>query len=176
MQSLPCSSVLRSRAPHRAFVFPVYTFTRGITMSTALVRKLSSFSAWRIARYYGCHYSGDCNPIPHGGFFYDARDWKEHGYANCVEFWFDYDNHAMVVSTGTINKCNDMAAAFDCCDVPLSYRDMIDVQIEACQSYAGIESDDCVNGMRSFAVDENDNIPEEKVWSYAKGLIRRLGR
>ncbi|CAB4162724.1 hypothetical protein UFOVP785_97 [uncultured Caudovirales phage] len=105
---------------------------------------LESMSAWDVAETFGCHYSGDSNAIEHGGYFYDASDWEEYGYASCVEFWLDPDakEDTLRILVGTINKPNDMSGPFSCCDTPESEQDNIHAQIDAVRSYCGIEPDD----------------------------------
>jgi hypothetical protein len=138
----------------------------------ACLRKLFSRPAWTIARAYGCEYSGDLSPVPHGGFFYDSRDWKEHGYANAVRFFLCEDSNRMIVERCTINKPLDMVPAFECCDVQMSDRDLVDAQIEACEGYMGAETDE----IKEFAPDANDNLDEDKILNSVKGWIRALGK
>jgi hypothetical protein len=76
--------------------------------------RLTELCGWDVAEAFGCHYTGDADPIHHGGIFYDARDWEADGYASCVEFWEDPDTEALVVQPGTIRKPDDMEAAFRC--------------------------------------------------------------
>jgi hypothetical protein len=123
----------------------------------ACLRKLFSRPAWTIARAYGCEYSGDLSPVPHGGFFYDSRDWKEHGYANAVRFFLCEDSNRMIVERCTINKPLDMVPAFECCDVQMSDRDLVDE-------------------IKEFAPDANDNLDEDKILNSVKGWIRALGK
>ena len=73
---------------------------------------ISSLSGWEIAEFFKCGYMGDMNPIDHDGCYYDTRDWKEHGYANCVDFCrIADDDDALTVECGTINKPDDMTGS-----------------------------------------------------------------
>jgi hypothetical protein len=48
-------------------------------------RRLHHLSGWDIATKIGCVFSGDMNPIDHGGLFYKL-DNLDHDYIPCVEF------------------------------------------------------------------------------------------
>lgn len=139
-------------------------------------QELASMSGWDIAKALGCEYSGDCNPIRHGGFFYDARDWEAWGYANIVEFWDDPEtkDDILVVQRGTIHKPDDMSGAFRCCDVPESEQGNIHAQIEACRYYGGIETDDEDRLQpRRYNL---DNWKEWRIWKSIRPLIEQLGK
>lgn len=137
-------------------------------------RELACMRGWRIAELLGCDYSGDADPILHGGYFYTARDWEAWGYAPVVELWGDpEDDDVLHVSTGTINKLegDDLDSAFRCIGIepndPL--RQDVRCQIEACHAYAGIEADDDVHVSYKLS-----NWKEFRIWRRVRLWIERL--
>jgi hypothetical protein len=148
------------------------------TTSTVTNEQLASMSGWRIARALGCHYTGDSDPIRHGGVFYSLKDWHAWGYASCVEFWEDPDTGMLVVSCGTINRPDSdegMAAAYECLGQDWSdpqQRNNLCLQVEACRAYFSIELDDHERPFR-FGL---DNWKEARIWARVRHLIERLAR
>lgn len=132
--------------------------------------ELASASPWDIATYFNCHFTGDMNPIDHGGVFYDSRDWEKNGYACAVEF-FTMKN-TLYVQRGTIHKCDDLESAFDCIGLPVS--DDIHMQIEACRSHDGTEPE---GNYYPDAMSYNlDNWTEANIWKSVRGYIEQLGK
>ena len=144
-------------------------------MNTITNAQLSSMSAWDIAKALGCHYTGDTNPIRHGGVFYSINDWQN-GYANCVEFWEDPENNDIAhVSCGVINALEGkkLDSAFNCIGIDkddTNTRNNIHAQIEACRYYFGIEPDDYTSS-ESFNIEECD---EDTIWASVRGWIENL--
>lgn len=140
-------------------------------------RRIASMNAWDIADEYGCSYSGDRSPIPHGGFFYDTRDWEEYGYASIVEFWLDSESGSIVVECGTVNRPDDMESDFQCLGIGPDdpERNNIHAQIAACRYGSGIEPSEDFNGryVKSFKLDD---WKEWRIWRSVDGWIRQLGQ
>ncbi len=145
----------------------------------AQFQRIADMDAWNIAKEYGCHYSGDCSPIPHGGFFYDARDWEKYGYASIVEFWCDDDSRedTLIVECRTVNRPDDMESAFRCIGIepgnPL--RNDVHCQIEAVQSYQGSEPLEDFSGPFVKRFKLADWPHEWRIWRSIDGWIRSLG-
>lgn len=144
-------------------------------------KQAESMSGWDIARACGCHYDGDCSPIPHGGYFYNARDWVDCGYANAVEIYVDEDE-VVHVTQGSIHRPDDpsdMVRAFESCGIDADDADVwqnANAQIEICRSYDGIEPHHYFAG-RSFA---GRSFPlatwkEKRIWEKILPWIQRLG-
>jgi len=126
--------------------------------------QLASMGASQIAAEMGCHYSGDENVLLHGGFFYDAREWEEYGYASVVEF---HESEGVVtVSTGTVCKRN-LEPAFKCIGYSGDLNN-IHAQIEACRAYGGIEWDGFSRSYRLC------NWREGRLWARIRHLIEGL--
>lgn len=137
--------------------------------------KLASLSAWEIADHFGCHYDGDSNPIEHGGFFYDTRDWESGGYASTVEFWWDDDADQLVVQRGTISKPQDLAACWNCAGTPddPDLRNDTRAQIEAVKSYWGITPDGVTYpDLMNFRLDD---WAEWRLWRSVAPWLKALG-
>lgn len=161
------------------------TNERDTTMSetTKLTNEqLSDMSPWDIADHYGIGYSGDLNPIEHGGYFYSIEEWDKWGYASCVEFWEDPETHALVVQTGTINKPDsdeEMESAFLCSGFDGDgdsgeLRDNVHVQIECVKGYMGMEPDGtCYPHLKSFRLED---WKERNIWKSIRAWIEDLGR
>lgn len=135
--------------------------------------RMASMAAWDIATAFGCGYSGDYNPVEHGGFFYNKRDWLAYGYASCVEFWHDPEqDDVLVVQRGTVHKLKDMEAAFKCCGIEAEVGN-VDAEIEACRSYGGIEPD----GTRypDLMTYRLADWRERNIWKSVRGWIEELG-
>lgn len=130
-------------------------------------KKLADLSGWDIARELGCDYTGDMNPVMHGGVFYDSRDWESYDYASCVEFWEDPETHHLCVTRGTINRSQNMERAFHCCGIPKEEQDNIHAQIETSRSYSGIESDDT----RTFDL---ESLGEYEIWKAVRSWLEEL--
>ena len=141
-------------------------------------QRIADMSGWDIAKEYGCGYSGDGSPIPHGGFFYDARDWELYGYASCVEFWLDSESGSIVVECGTINRPDDMESDFRCIGIGPDdpNRDNVHCQIEACKAYWGYEPIEDFGGryVKSFRLDDWPH--EWRIWRSVDGWLRQIGQ
>ena len=139
---------------------------------------LSSLNGWELAEFFGCGYTGDCDPINHGGTFYDNRDWKEHGYASCVSF--SQIDGKLLVESGTIHKPSnedDIASAHECCDTPDELRDDVGAQIEACLFYWGCETSCDFGGPYSRWFEErcdyNEDDDDDWDWIELMSFVRQ---
>lgn len=138
-----------------------------------LYRQLASQSGRDIAQHFRCSYYGDCDPINHGGFFYDPRDWEAYGYASCVEFWTHPETGELIVRSGVINRVGD----FDKCMTyngitdPID-RENVDIQIECFRWYSGIEPDD-YQITRRYNL---ENWQEWRIWRSVAHLLKQLGQ
>jgi len=123
--------------------------------------EFAALSGWAIAEHFGCQYYGDGSPVPHGGVFYDMRDWQRYGYANVVNIYKDPEGEPiMTVERGTLNKPEDMQSAFDCAGTPKDQYDNPAAQIEAVFAACGVEPDS-VNPWSYFPIDDEDRLWEE---------------
>ncbi len=144
-----------------------------------LYQHIADLAGWNIAKHYNCGYSGDSDPIQHGGFFYDVRDWEKYGYANCVELWMDPESEDVLhVQTGTINKPyrpEDMESCWQSMEIDSDdeIRSNINAQIEVVRSSWGIEPDGtkypCV---KTFRLAE---WAEWRIWRSVAGWLTSLG-
>jgi hypothetical protein len=133
---------------------------------TALAKQCNSWTGWQIAEELGLSYSGDSNPIDHGGVYYETRNWLPYGYASAVELYPMEERQGssyrapieelLLVMGGTINRPDDadgMRSALDTIGMreeweemremgrndPNNYLGLIHLEIEACRAYMGIE-------------------------------------
>ncbi len=138
--------------------------------------QLADMPPWQIADAIGIGYDGDINPVEHGGFFYDFRDWERWGYANAVEFWEDPETHALVVQTGTIHKPNDMTATLLHFGAELAdeERNNIHFQISACKAHISMQCDGTeYTYLKTFNPDHWRK--EKNIWKSIRGWIEALG-
>jgi hypothetical protein len=139
---------------------------------------LASLAGWDIAVAFGCGYSGDSNPIEHGGFFYDLRDWESYGYAATVEFWSDPEasNDTLIVQTGTIHKPNRETLKNALTSIGLNPNDThpLEAEIEATKSWVGIEPEGTeFPYLKHFVLKD---WREDRIWRSIRGWIEQLGR
>ena len=80
------------------------TKTRKLT-----IKALRTRSPWEIASELGLRYSGDMNPIPHGGYFYNTHNWETYGYSEIVRF--QESEGVLYLETGTINRPSNKSDA-----------------------------------------------------------------
>jgi hypothetical protein len=125
---------------------------------TALAKDCKRWTGWQIAEELGLSYSGDSDPINHGGIFYEVRNWLPYGYASAVELYplEERGEERLLVTRGTINRPDDedrMQSALGCAGAvelweemrqrgrndPNNVRGLIHLEIEACRAYMGIE-------------------------------------
>ena len=131
----------------------------------ALAICMADGSPWEWApQLFGLQFTGDINPIDHGGLFYSTADWVEYGYADAIRL--DTSEGVLFVTIGTINKPerSDMADAFRCCGTPEEFQQDVGAQIEACDGYWGVEADQ----NRTYRLDE------WKEWRIWKSLIEQF--
>jgi hypothetical protein len=148
------------------------------TSERAEFEKIASMTGWAIAEHFGCSYNGDGDPINHGGFFYDPRDWAEHGYAKAVEFWWDHEHGRMVVQRGTIHKPDtpeQWESVWGCIGAyEGEQRENIHAQIDASESGMGMEPD----GTRYPDLKEYNlkTWKEWHIWRSVAEWLRELGK
>ena len=118
-------------------------------------------------------FTGDMNPFDHGGTFYETSNWRDYGYASCVQFT-PIEGRTLVTS-GSIHRLNDeeMRSAHECCDTPAEYRDTTVGEIEACLGHGGCETDEDFSGQYAEWFDEDS---ESDAWTLALNWIRGLIR
>ncbi len=140
------------------------------TLSKLSGHKMASMPAWEIASMLGCHYTGDCNAIPHGGAFYSTRDWKAYGYASCVVI--EEIDGRILVSSGTINRSDDCTPE----NLAEVYGGAVEVtddtEIDYCLGQWGFETDEDFGGRYSKWFPEST--PENKIWLFARNWIAAL--
>lgn len=140
-----------------------------------MAEQLSSLDAWQIAERFDCCYQGDVNPIDHGGFFYEVRDWESYGYASIVEFWVDPESDETVIECRTVNRPDDMQSLFDNCGMEFPAPDQLSahVQIWLVQSANGSEPLEDFSGpyVQRFPEDTD----EDAIWESVRGWIEQLG-
>jgi hypothetical protein len=111
----------------------------------ATFQRIASLTGWAVADHFGCSYSGDSDPIDHGGFFYDARDWDRYGYARVVDFWTDPDDDGVLnVSRGTVlaPSADQWPRVWSCCGIAdPADRANLHCQIDAARAHFGMEPD-----------------------------------
>jgi hypothetical protein len=136
--------------------------------------KISESTPWAFAEAVGIGYSGDMNPMQHGGFFYGFKDWEAYDYAAVVEFWHDPENGKLVVQLGTVHKPDDMEPAFRCSGIGAEEQSNIHAQIEACRAYGGIEPDGTdYPFLKSFDL---ETWRERNIWKSVRGWIEQLAQ
>lgn len=140
----------------------------------ALYQKIASLQGGEIAKHFGCDYSGDGSPIPHGGFFYNIQDWEENDYADAVEFWMDPEHEGrLVVQRATIHRPTTPEQWESCWSCVGSKpgdenRKNIHFQIQSAQAAMGMETGD---GSRSFIL---DNWQEWRIWRKVSDWLEEL--
>ena len=147
---------------------------------------LESMSPWDIAELLGVGFTGDMNPVDHGGTWYETRNWVEYGYASAVSMYRVYNR--LYVEFCTINKM-DLDAALRCCgwercgegkvrqEGTTDELDLcVEMEIECCLSYAGAETDEDFSGpyLRKFRPNKDGNLREFRVWDEIKGWLESL--
>lgn len=106
---------------------------------------LADRSGPEIARHFGCEYTGDVDPIRHGGTFYDARKWSEDGSASVVEFREGRGDNETIVARGYVYRPRGggLLDAMRSCWGDRHEELVGDArsEIEAALSWSGIEED-----------------------------------
>lgn len=123
------------------------------TTNNLTIDECCSLSAWDIAERLGLGYSGDCNCLEHGGYFYSKSNWTDYGYASAVEFWHEGD--ILHVTRGAIYKkdeCITDEAIADCYGSDYSpngeelaagcFSRSMELEVDMCRSQWGIEPRD----------------------------------
>jgi hypothetical protein len=136
--------------------------TAGIKPVIKLHYRLSRLDPWAIARRFGLHYSGDTNPVDHGGYFYRVTPTTiEDGYAEGFRF-VDVEGvtHLESLTINLPDEWEELCRALECVgwdgdDGDLYDIDPLLVTIEAGESYGWAEWD-CVACVASdFAKDRD---------------------
>jgi len=139
----------------------------------AYCERLASLSGWQIAKDLGLGYSGDCNAIDHGGFFYNPTHWDDWGYAEIVQFTpdGDWEGNRLRVERGTINRPDDLDAVFAQSGIDPEERGNIHAQIEAVRYHNGAEWDDRDSGFRLY---NPDLWAEWRLWRSILPMLRSI--
>lgn len=160
------------------------TKTRKLT-----IKSLRTRSPWEIASELGIRYSGDMNPIPHGGYFYNTHNWESYGYSEVVRF--QESEGILYLETGTINRPSKESDSqilahsgwkidSESGEVVCEYDGTIvadsvtpEILIECVESYWGME----IDNSHQFRSDNGKNwgdFPEFRIMQSARGLILGL--
>ena len=136
------------------------------------IKSLRTESPWEIAKRLGIHYSGDLNSIPHGGYYYETKNWESYGYCEFVRF--QESEGVLYVELGTVNRPNDMLPALKCIGME-SNEDSDDphVQIEACMAYGHYDIDETMQWRSDNAKSWGD-FPEFQIYQRARPHILNL--
>jgi hypothetical protein len=153
--------------------------------------KLASLAGWDLAGQLGCQFSGDCNYTDHGGYFYDAREWRRNGYASAVEFCrLADDDDSLHVSCGSIPRPDSLSDCLASCgwkydgtgsaialvnesgEVITDLDIMARVEIESCRGHWGIEPQEDFGGpyVQRFEDGTEDAEILEAVIGWLEGL------
>jgi len=138
-------------------------------MKTTTIKQLRDSSPWEIAEQLGVRYTGDMNPIPHGGCFYSVHNWEQ-GYAEGVRF--QESEGTLWVESVTINK-KELGPALKSLDIFEHQPITKELEIEAVLSYWGAE----VDSSTVYASDNGKDwgeFPEFQIWKAARPLIIAL--
>ncbi len=134
------------------------TKTRKLT-----IKALRTRSPWEIASELGLRYSGDMNPIPHGGYFYNTHNWETYGYSEIVRF--QESEGVLYLETGTVVWDYDKTVISD----PVTPE----ILIECVESCWGAE----IDNSQEFRSDNGKgwgDFPEFRIMQAARGLILGL--
>lgn len=149
-------------------------------------KKCADWHGWDIAKELGIGYSGDCNVIEHGGYFYSLRDWSRWGYASCVEFYMLWDEPGAIlhVEAGTISRPDPEELSRIIQQSGINYE--VDprvlppdgrmiyptaLEIECARDYWGIEPGYCHDDYRTFNL---ETWKEWRIWKAVLPMIERL--
>lgn len=135
-------------------------------------KKMAEMTPYDIAEHYGCHFSGDMNPIDHGGTFYNTKHWEGWGYADVVNI-FHCEGH-VYIEQGTVNKPTDMEACFRSSGVSEDNRDNVHAQIDAVKGHWGVESGGTIKFKHEDWDDLDYVLDEAKVWLRIRDWIKDL--
>lgn len=160
------------------------TKTRSLT-----IKALRTRSPWEIAAELGLRYSGDLNPIPHGGYFYSTKAWEAYGYAEIVKF--SESEGILYLESRTINRPSNTSdneilgysgwtIDTDTGEVISEYDKSVvsdtvtpEILIECIEGYCGSECDFRYRFSSDNGKDWGD-FPEFQIMRRAKGLILGL--
>lgn len=160
------SGLIKNRSPEiLALIYPdpdEYTRQEAEYMTT--------LSGWDIAEWCGCYYSGDSDPLNHGGYFYNLTNWerKRWNYADFVELIpvQDGKEEKVIVSEGTIHN-GSLQSAFRCLGIEDVDTSDPHMQVEACKCYFGAES----NYEKTYTL---ANWKEWRLWKRILPLIKAM--
>lgn len=148
------------------------------------IKALRERSPWEIAKALGIEYTGDMNPVPHGGTFYSLWHWEKHDYADCVHF-SESEGTLWVEHSHVCRSLKQLPAAFKSWGWKISDGGVSDnhrgwtpitpqIEFEALLSYCGIE---CPSMRYTFKSDNRKDwgeFPEFQIFKAAKPLIESL--
>lgn len=149
------------------------------------IKALRERSPWEIAKAMGIEYTGDMNPVPHGGTFYSLANWQKHDYADCVHF-SESEGTLWVEHSHVGRSEKQLPAAFKswCWELQPDGVNVVagnvwitltpQIEFEALLSYCGIE---CPSMRYTFKSDNGKDwgtFPEFQIFKAAKPLIESL--
>jgi hypothetical protein len=143
-----------------------------MTAKTITVADLVERQPWEIAERLGLGYSGDCNPLSHGGYFYSLADWDDHGYAECLDVALV--DGMVIVEVGSIGLITNLDQALDHIGAEGSDRNSPAAQIEACKAYWGSDVHEDFSGRYSREFPESlldEDGGEERIWREIIGWL-----
>lgn len=151
------------------------------TQKIPTIKVLRQDSPWAIAEKFGLHYSGDMCPVPHGGYWYSAKNWREFGYANAISI--SESEGVLLVESITINrvesnldsmkKFSDFDSVVADCESRGFPANIDLLEIEGFASYCGVE----VDGTITFESDNGKNwgeFPEFQIMKAVRDMWSRL--
>lgn len=143
------------------------------TRGKEFFQHVASLAGWDVAKLAGCDYSGDHDPIQHGGFFYETENWEKYGYANIVDFCL-LDDGYLYVEQGTVNRPNDTAklltAIRNFCGEYVDVHN-IHVQIDYCKGYNGYDHSE-YGPTRKYRLEDWPH--EWRIWKSVYHVIESL--
>lgn len=153
------------------------------------IKALRTRSPWEIASELGIRYSGDMNPVPHGGYFYNVHNWESYGYAEIVRFC--ETEGELFLESGTINRpsgksdaeilgnsgweIDSESGAVVCSYDKTIVADLVtpEILIECIESHYGAECDTLETFNSDNGKDWGD-FPEFRIMQAARGPILGL--
>lgn len=151
-------------------------------MSKITIKQLRDGSPWDNAKRLGIAYTGDSSTIPHGGTFYETKNWQQYGYAECLQFC--ESEGTLWVERGTINRPSDIAPCLG------SSGWVVNSEGQVVQEHNGdLVADEvtpeleieCVLGHWGMDVDSTDtyiekdySFPEFKIWQECREYLVNL--
>lgn len=134
------------------------------------IKSLRNDSPWNIAEKFGVHYNGDMNPIPHGGVWFDSKNWNENEYATAIRI--QESAGTLWVELCTINRYDGIEKALSFCDIE-SEKVSIEEEIYACLSYVWVDIEETTTFESDNGKDWGD-FPEFQIMKKVKRLFAEI--